>query len=405
MGVSAEDQLKELKRGCEDILLEDELLKKLLNSIKNNKPLVVKLGADPSRPDIHLGHSVVLNKLKLLQEFGHQIVFIIGDFTAMIGDPTGRNKARPPLTKEEVAINSKTYQEQVFKILDPKKTKVVLNSQWLGKLEPMDFVKLLATQTVQQMIARDDFSKRYQENKPIFVHELLYPVLQAYDSVYLKADIEFGGSDQRFNLLLGRELQKSWGQAPQSLVIMPLLEGLDGVQKMSKSLDNYIGLTDAPQDMFGKVMSISDKHMLRFYDLLSNKNLSQIDEIKKDLQEQKLHPMKAKKSLAKEITATYWGEKNAEQALDDFTKRFSQKKLPDDIKDHVVKLDDTGSLSIVEISCALGFSKSKSEARRVLKQNGMKLDDKTILEEKLTLTLGTYIFRQGKLKIVRIIVS
>ena len=404
--VSPEKQLEELMLGVDEVISKEELLEQLKNSYTTQKPLNIKLGADPSRPDIHLGHTVVLNKLRTLQNFGHHVTFIIGDFTAMIGDPTGRNKTRPALGLEEIKKNAITYKEQVFKILDPKKTTVVFNSTWLEKLTPMDFVKLLASRTVQQLLARDDFSKRYEKNVPIFLHEFVYPILQAYDSVEIKADIEVGGTDQKFNLLVGRELQKQKGQKGQSLIIFPLLEGLDGVQKMSKSLDNYIGITDSPEQIFGKIMSISDPLMIKYYRLLSRKGKDTIDALLKDLEKEALHPMEAKKNLAEEITGHYWGEDQAQEARKNFEAVFSNKKLPEDIKEHVIKIGKENKINLLNISMEVGFSQSKSEARRILKQNGIKIDGKTHKEEWLVVEKNkSYIFKQGKLKIVKLVIE
>lgn len=401
--VDPETQLKEIAVGVDEIISEEDLLAKLKDSYEKQKPLTVKLGADPSRPDIHLGHTVVINKLKLLQDFGHQVVFIIGDFTARIGDPTGKSKTRPQLTIEEVKENAQTYKDQIFKILNPEKTKVVFNGEWLDQLKPMDFVRLMATKTVQQLIARDDFSKRYQDQTPIFLHEFIYPVLQGYDSVHLKADIEMGGTDQKFNLLLARELQKQQNQRPQSLIIMPLLEGLDGVQKMSKSLDNYISLTDTPKDMFGKTMSISDDHMIRFYELLSRKGAQQIEQLKAGLKDQSIHPMVAKKDLTQEIVSQYWGEEKGKQERQQFESVFSSKKIPDDIASHSIQLNEQGKVNLLELAVELGFTKSKGEARRILKQNGMRIDQKVVSEESVSLNSGgEYVFKQGKLKIVKL---
>ncbi|MFK7823015.1 MAG: tyrosine--tRNA ligase [Oligoflexales bacterium] len=404
--VAPKEQLEQLKLGAEEIISEEELLKKLEKSYQNQKPLIIKLGADPSRPDIHIGHAVVLNKLKLLQDFGHEVKFIIGDFTALIGDPTGKSKTRPQLTKEEVDINAKTYKDQVFKILDPDKTDVVYNSNWLNKFSPMDFIRLMSSRTVQQLIARDDFSKRYQEQVPIFLHELVYPVMQAYDSYELNADIELGGTDQKFNLLLGREFQRQQGQEPQCIILSPLLEGLDGVQKMSKSLGNYIGLTDMPNDMFGKTMSISDTHMLRFYELLSRKGGPHLMQLKNGLTAQSIHPMDAKKDLAEEIVSHYWGEEKATEARAHFQQVFSKKAIPDDIPSHKVSLANGESVNVLNLVVELEFCKSKSEARRILKQNGMKLNNVVIKEESIKLEPAKdYIFRQGKLKMVKLLVE
>ena len=399
-----EEQWSEIKRGCLEILSEEELFAKIKAAYVAQRPLRVKFGADPSRPDLHLGHCVVLQKLRLLQDLGHHILFLIGDFTAMIGDPTGKDKTRPQLTQVEVFEYAKSYQEQVFRILDPHKTEVVYNSHWLGVLGAVGIVELLASHTVQQILAREDFSQRFKQQSPIYLHECLYPLLQGYDSVHLHADIEFGGSDQRFNLLIGRELQRLKGQKPQSLIMMPLLEGLDGVQKMSKSYDNYIALNDSPSDMFGKVMSINDTLMLRYYELLSAKSSAEFVALKEGLLAERLHPMELKKDLAEELVCQYWGAEAGARERANFTARFSKKATPEDIAVHEVALVD-GQLNIIEIALQLGFVASKSEGRRILQQKGMRLDDECLSQERLVLEPGTsHIFRQGKLKIVKLLV-
>lgn len=396
------EQLEEIKLGSDGIISEEELLKKLEGSYEKKTPLTIKFGADPSRPDIHLGHTVVLNKLKLFQDFGHKVIFIIGDFTARIGDPTGRNKARPELSEEEVQNNSLTYKEQMFKILDPESTQVVYNSQWLGKLSSINFIRLMSERTLQQIIAREDFAKRYAEENPIFFHELTYPLLQGYDSVVLKSDVELGGTDQMFNLLMGRELQRHKSQRPQSILMMPLLEGLDGVLKMSKSYDNYISLTDSPKDMFGKTMSISDTHMMRFYQLISRKGARHVDFLEKSIKDGTTHPMQAKKDLAEEIVCQYWGIQAGKKAREEFEELFSKKEIPEDLQEHQISADENGMIDLVSLSVALGFSASKSEARRVLKQNGIKIDQEAVSTEKVSFRSGM-IFRQGKLKMVRLV--
>ena len=403
--ISPETQLKELQTGADEIISPTELLKKLQRSYAQQKPLCVKLGADPSRPDIHLGHVVVLNKLRLLQEFGHKVKFIVGDFTAMIGDPSGKSKTRPQLSKEEIEANARTYREQAFKILDREKTDIVYNSTWLNQLSPSDFIRILATRTLQQIIARDDFSKRYQQQSPIHLHELIYPVMQGYDSVILQSDIELGGTDQKFNLLVGREMQRQNGQEPQCLILCPLLEGLDGVRKMSKSLDNYISITDRPEDMFGKTMSVSDPHMLKFYELLSRKGRKTVEALKQGLKNGFIHPMLAKKDLAEEIVSHYWGDEAATKARENFDRLFSKKDVPEELLEHRVSASKDGTINLLEISVETGFSKSKSEARRILRQNGIKIDAKPVQNESLTCSSGdSFVFRQGKLKIIRLII-
>ncbi len=404
--ISPQQQLAELKVACEEIISEADLLEKLEKSYEQQQALTIKLGCDPTKPDIHVGHSLVINVLRRFQDFGHSVFFLIGDFTSVIGDPTGRNKLRPPLSPEEIAINAQTYQEQVFKILDPNKTTVVYNSHWLNQLSPMAMVKLLASRTVQQLIAREDFATRYSEQIPIHLHEFLYPLLQAYDSVHIKADVEVGGMDQKFNLLLGRELQRQHGQRPQSVLLCPLLEGLDGVQKMSKSLDNYIGLTEEPDTMFGKVMSISDEHMLRFWQLLSQQGASKIAAVKAAVQAGTLHPMEAKKDLAEELVRIYWGAAKGQGAREHFTKLFSKREIPEDLAEHELSFDAAHpEINLLELAVDLHFAPSKGEARRVLKQNGLKIDNQPVNREKLALSKGkTYILRYGKIKIIKLVV-
>ncbi|MBI2603445.1 MAG: tyrosine--tRNA ligase [Deltaproteobacteria bacterium] len=403
--VSPEEQFQEIKVGVSEIIDEGELLGKLKRSFKTQTPLRVKLGADPSSPDIHIGHTVVLSKLKMLQDFGHHVIFIIGDFTARIGDPTGKSKTRPELSTGEVLANAETYQSQIFRILDQEKTEVVYNSNWLDKINPMDFIRLLATRTVQQLIVRDDFAKRFKENSPIYLHEFVYPILQGYDSLHLKADIEMGGTDQRFNLLLGREMQRQAGQEAQCLILMPLLEGLDGVMKMSKSLNNYIGISEEPREIFGKTMSITDETMLRFYDLLSRKGRDAILSIRKRLSDGTLHPMDAKKDLAQELVEHYWGKDAATEARKRFEETFSDKKIPTDLPEHVVKTDGEGRVNLVDISLAMGFAQTRSEVRRILSQNGIRIDGQPVNSEWQTLSPGkSYVMKQGKLKMCKLIV-
>ena len=403
ISVLPEKQLAELRVGADEIISEAELLKKLQKSYESQTPLIVKLGADPSRPDIHLGHVVVLNKLRLLQEFGHQVKFIIGDFTAMIGDPTGKSKTRPHLSREEIDQNAQSYKEQVFKVLDPEKTDIVYNSEWLDKFTPSDFIRLLATRTLQQIIAREDFSKRYKEQTPIHLHELIYPIMQGYDSIALKSDIELGGTDQKFNLLVGREMQRQQGLEPQCLILTPLLEGLDGVQKMSKSLDNYISLNDTPENMFGKTMSVSDTHMVRFYELLSRIGVEHIESLKAGLASGSVHPMMAKKDLAQEIVSHYWGDAAAKAARTHFESVFSKKDIPDDLEEFAADVGPEGTINLLDLAVSTGFSQSKSEARRVLKQNGLKIDNKAVASEHFSCASGDeFIFRKGKLKMMKI---
>jgi len=401
--VSPLEQLKELKRGAFEILPEDDFLKKLTKSFEKQKPLVVKFGADPSRPDIHLGHTVVLQKLKLLQDFGHEIYFLIGDYTAQIGDPTGKNKTRPILTSEEVIRNAQTYKEQVGKVLDMSKTKVVFNKDWLGKFSGLDLIQLMSKATVGAILQRDDFNKRYSHSEAIYLHEMIYPILQGYDSVFLKADLELGGTDQTFNLMMGRHLQHAYEQEAQCILTMPLIEGTDGVHKMSKSMDNYIALTDTPTNMFGKLMSISDELMKKYYLLLSRKPALEVDHIIESLVNGTLHPMEAKKSLASEITGYYHGIEVGQEERIKFEARFSKKQIPDDIQT-ITRL--AGVINLLDLFLELGLIKSKSEGRRLIQQNAVKVNFENHSNETLNLALGEeVILKIGKLRMLKIIVE
>ncbi len=392
-----EDALEIIKRGTDEILLEDGLIEKL----KSSKPLVVKAGFDPTAPDLHLGHTVLINKLRQFQELGHDIHFLIGDFTGMIGDPTGKNVTRQPLTKEQVLENAGTYKEQVFKILDEEKTTVVFNSQWMGKMDAADLIKLASNQTVARMLERDDFSKRYSSGQPIAIHEFLYPLIQGYDSVALKADIELGGTDQKFNLLMGRELQKSNGQAPQIVITMPILEGLDGVQKMSKSLNNYIGVADSPDDMFGKIMSVSDELMWRYFELLSFRPMSEIEQFKTDI-DNGTNPRDIKFILAKEIITRFHDEASAEKSQQNFIDRFKKGKIPDDINEFEMQSTD-GSLGIAYIIKDSGMTNSTGEAIRMIKQGAVKIDGEKVVDTKLTVESNTSkVYQVGKRKFAKV---
>lgn len=390
--------LAEIKRGCEEVLLEEELVAKL----KEGKPLKVKAGFDPTAPDLHLGHTVLINKLRTFQQLGHEVIFLIGDFTGMIGDPTGKNVTRKPLTREDVLANAQTYQEQVFKILDPAKTRIAFNSEWMEQLGAAGMIKLAARQTVARMLERDDFKKRYANNQSIAIHEFLYPLVQGWDSVALQADIEMGGTDQRFNLLMGRELQKDEGQRPQTVIMVPLLEGLDGVQKMSKSLGNYIGITDSPTEMFGKMMSITDDLMWRYYDLLSFRPLAEIAELKQQAAAGR-NPRDIKIELAKEIIARFHDEAAAEAAHADFTQRFSKNALPDDIPELTLTLA-TASIAIPQLLKEAGLVESTSEAMRMIKQGAVKLNgDEKVEDSKLEFAKGSStIFQVGKRKFAKV---
>lgn len=393
--------LAELKRGCEEILLEEELIAKL----KEGKPLKIKAGFDPTAPDLHLGHTVLINKLRTFQQLGHEVIFLIGDFTGMIGDPSGKNVTRKPLSREDVLANAETYKEQVFKILDPAKTRVAFNSQWMGELGAAGMIKLASRQTVARMLERDDFKKRFANNQSISIHEFLYPLVQGWDSVALQADVEMGGTDQRFNLLMGRELQKEEGMRPQTVMMVPLLEGLDGVQKMSKSLGNYVGITDAPNDMFGKIMSISDDLMWRYYDLLSFKPLSEIQQLKQDVAAG-ANPRDVKILLAKEIIARFHDEAAAETAHQDFVQRFSKNALPDDIPEVVLSFAGA-AMPITNLLKEAGLVDSTSEAIRMIKQGAVKLNGEQKIEDsKLEVAKGsTQIYQVGKRKFARVTVQ
>ncbi|MDX1361137.1 MAG: tyrosine--tRNA ligase, partial [Pseudoalteromonas tetraodonis] len=386
--------LAEIKRGAEEILIEDELVEKL----KSGKKLKIKAGFDPTAPDLHLGHTVLINKMKTFQDLGHEVIFLIGDFTGMIGDPTGKNVTRKPLTRDDVLANAETYKEQVFKILDPAKTTVAFNSTWMEKLGAAGMIKLAARQTVARMLERDDFKKRYAGGQSIAIHEFLYPLVQGWDSVALESDVELGGTDQRFNLLMGRELQKDEGQKPQTVLMMPLLEGTDGVQKMSKSLGNYIGITDTPSDMFGKIMSISDVLMWRYYDLLSSLSIEQIAAQKQRV-EQGTNPRDIKIELAKELIARFHSEADAQAAHDDFIQRFQKKALPDEIPELTVNIDEE-SILIANLLKEAGLVASTSEAMRMIKQGAVKLNgEDKITDTKLEIAKGTTaIYQVGKRK-------
>lgn len=399
--VSPAEQLAELKRGAFEILPEEELLKKLTKSYEKQKPLIIKFGADPSRPDIHLGHTVVLQKLRLLQDFGHEIYFLIGDYTAQIGDPTGKNKTRPILTAEDVIENARTYQEQVGKILDMSKTKVVFNKEWLGKFSGLDLIQLMSKATVSAILQRDDFSKRYTNAEAIYLHEFVYPVLQGYDSVHLKADLELGGTDQTFNLMMGRHLQYAYEQEAQCILTMPLIEGTDGVHKMSKSMDNYIALTDTPTNMFGKLMSISDELMKKYYLLLCRRPAVEVDAMIAGITAGTIHPMEAKKALAAEVTGYYHGEEAGREEREKFEARFSKKQIPDDIQ---TIIRPAGPIALLDFFLELGLIKSKSDGRRLIQQNAVKVNFENHSTDSLNLEAGQeLILKIGKLRMLKLI--
>jgi tyrosyl-tRNA synthetase len=390
----------EIKRGAEEILLEDELLAKL----RLGKPLKIKAGFDPTAPDLHLGHTVLINKLRQFQQLGHEVIFLIGDFTGMIGDPTGKNVTRKALTKEDVLANAETYKEQVFKILDPAKTTVAFNSTWMEKLGAAGMLKLASRQTVARMMERDDFKKRYNGGQAIAIHEFMYPLVQGWDSVALEADVELGGTDQKFNLLMGRELQKAEGQRPQTVLMMPLLEGLDGVQKMSKSLNNYIGITDAPNDMFGKIMSISDDLMWRYYELLSFKPIDVINGYKENIAAGS-NPRDVKIDLAKELIERFHDKAAAEAAHQEFINRFQKGAVPDDISEINV-IAQNGEIAITNLLKEAGLVASTSEAMRMIKQGAAKIEGEKVVDNKLMISLGsTAIYQVGKRKFAKVTVK
>jgi len=398
-----EEQLKQIRLGAFEIVSEAELLKKLQKSAATGKPLRIKAGFDPNRPDLHLGHTVLLNKLRQFQLLGHHILFLIGDFTALIGDPSGKNEARPPLSPEEVKANAETYARQVFKVLDSSKTEVVYNSTWMNKFTAVDFIRLSSQYTVARMIERDDFSKRYQGQTPIYIHEFLYPLVQGYDSVALKADVELGGTDQKFNLLVGRDLQKNAGQEPQCILTVPILEGLDGVQKMSKSLDNYIAVEDSPRDMFGKTMRVSDELMLRYYELLTDITVDQLSVLKADLASGKKHPRAAKVELARTLVARFHGEEAAGKAVEEFDRIFVNKGLPDEIP--VREMAVAAEIGICKLMVEVGLATTNSEARRLIEGGAVDRDGEKISDPQFKMALSaaqSFVLKAGKKKFVRV---
>ncbi len=396
-----EEQFELIKKGAEEIIPEEELFKKLERSYKEGKPLIIKAGFDPTAPDIHLGHTVLLRKMKHFQDLGHTVVFLIGDFTALIGDPTGRNKTRKPLTKEEILRNTETYKKQVFKILDPEKTVVDFNSRWLGKLTLEDTIYLTSKYTVARILERDDFSKRYKSGISISLHELLYPLCQAYDSVALKADVELGGTDQKFNLLVGREIQREYGQEPQAILTMPILEGLDGVNKMSKSLGNYIGVYDPPSEMFGKVMSISDDLMYRYYLLLTDFSEKEIDEWKRKAKKGEINPKDLKVQLGKAIVKDFWGEEEAKKAAEEFEKVFAKKnEVPEDTP--VVKFQES-KLRLLDVLKRSIKDVSSSELKRLIKSGSVQINGEKVIEPNKEIDLEKeLILKVGKKRFFRI---
>jgi tyrosyl-tRNA synthetase len=394
------EQLEITKRGCSELIIEAEFVEKL----KKGRPLRVKAGFDPTAPDLHLGHTVLINKLRQMQDLGHHIIFLIGDFTGLIGDPTGKNATRPPLTREQIAENAKTYQAQVFKILDPAKTEVAFNSTWMDKLTSVDMIRLAAKYNVARMLERDDFGKRYKSGQPIAIHEFLYPLVQGYDSVALKSDLELGGTDQKFNLLVGRELQKDYGQPSQCILTMPLLEGLDGVNKMSKSLGNYVGIAESPEQIFGKLMSISDELMWRYLELLSFESLATLRKWKEEVAGGR-NPRDIKVTFAQEIVTRFHDRAAAGRALADFESRFKQGEVPEDIPE--VTLSTWGeAMPISQILKQAGLTASTSEAMRMIEQGGVKLDGEKVSDKALKLRAGSpFVIQVGKRKFARVLLS
>jgi tyrosyl-tRNA synthetase len=395
---TVEESLALIRRGAVDLLIEEELSGRL----RSGRPLRVKAGFDPTAPDLHLGHTVLINKLRQFQELGHHVMFLIGDFTGMIGDPTGKNLTRQPLTREEILANAETYREQVFKILDPDRTEVLFNSAWFERMTPVDFIHLAAQHTVARMLERDDFGKRYASGQPIAIHEFLYPLVQGYDSVAMRADVELGGTDQKFNLLVGRELQKHYGQPPQVVLTMPILEGLDGVQKMSKSLGNYVGIRDEPNEMFGKLMSISDELMWRYFDLLSFRSTGEVAEWRCRIIEEGLNPRDVKFRLAEELVARFHGVAAGRQALDAFVERFQKGALPEDLVEIAVR-SRAGQLPIANLLKDAGLAASTSEALRLIQQGAVRIDGERIEQRDLELVAGSsHIYQVGKRRIARV---
>ena len=397
MNAELQDQIAELMRGAQEVLVESELVKKLTRG----QPLRIKAGFDPTAPDLHLGHTVLINKMRQFQRFGHEVTFLIGDFTGMIGDPTGRNATRPPLTREQVEANAKTYQEQIFKILDPHKTRVDFNSRWFGGMNAAGLIEIAGRHTVARMLERDDFSKRYKSGQPIAIHEFLYPLVQGYDSVALKSDVELGGTDQKFNLLVGRQLQETYGQEPQIVMTMPLLEGLDGVNKMSKSLGNYIGIAESAGSIFGKIMSISDELMWRYFELLSFRPLSEIAALRTAIAEGR-NPRDVKFELAREIVARFHDAAAAEQAHEEFRQRFAQKTLPTDLPPTVVAVGVEG-MRIGNVLKEGGLAASTSEANRKVDEGAVKVDGLKVTDRAQTFQAGAdHVFQIGSRRIARL---
>jgi tyrosyl-tRNA synthetase len=400
--MTIDEQISFLKKGTVDLIREEDLRKKLEKSAKTGKPLLVKYGADPTAPDIHLGHTVVIRKLKAFQQLGHTIIFLIGDFTGMIGDPSGKSTTRPMLTREEISANAKTYETQIFKLLDPQKTEIRFNSEWMNKFGAADFVRLTSRITVKQILERDDFEKRMTEEKPISLHELLYPLVQGYDSVALESDVELGGTDQKFNMLVGRNLQREYSQEPQIVITTPLLEGLDGVQKMSKSLNNYIGITDEPNDMFGKVMSVSDDLMWKYYELLTDSSQHEILALKTKCESGEENPRNAKVNLAKLVIKDFHSPNAAHEAEEEFNRRFVKKEIPDDVEEISI---GSQTYKLADLLLETNLAASKGEARRLVEQGGVKLDGEKVSNAQAQIELNgekSFMIQVGKRKFLRV---
>ncbi len=400
--MTIEEQIEFLKKGTVDVIREEDLRKKLERSHKTGKPLRVKLGLDPTAPDIHIGHTVVIRKLKAFQDLGHTVIFLIGDFTGMIGDPSGKNVTRPPLSREEINSNAETYKRQMFKLLDPEKTELRFNGEWMDKFTAADFVKLCARVTVKQILERDDFEKRLNAHTPISLHELLYPLTQGYDSVALEADVELGGTDQKFNLMVGRDLQREYGQEPQIVMTTPLLEGLDGVNKMSKSLNNYIGIDEAPNEMFGKVMSISDDLMWRYYELVTDLTPAEIADRRSQCDAGDINPRNAKVALAKLIIQDFHSLEAAQLAEDEFNRRFVQKEVPDEVEERTIA---AGSYSLAQLIADTGLAASKGEARRLIEQGGVKVNGEkaTAANTEIAIDANGVLLQVGKRKFLKLV--
>ena len=397
-----DEQLALIKKGCQEIIREEELKEKLEKSLASGKPLRVKAGFDPTAPDLHIGHTVLIQKLKHFQDLGHQVVFLIGDFTGLIGDPSGKSETRPPLTEEEVKANAATYERQIFKVLDPERTVIDFNSRWMKPMQAQDLIRLAARHTVARMLERDDFHKRMVSQTPIAIHEFLYPLIQAYDSVALEADVELGGTDQKFNLLVGRDIQREYGQKPQIVITLPLLEGLDGVQKMSKSLGNYVGIDEPPREMFGKMMSVPDSLMLRYYELLSDIGPEDLAKLTRDLESGAKHPRDAKEELAREITARYHGDAAAADAAREFAHIFREGGLPEEIEEAVLTAA-TDRVWLPKVLMEAGLTASTSEARRLISQGGVQVDGEKITDVNAEVPAGqAFLLQVGKRRFKRV---